>query len=377
MLVVNLKEKIKTVASELGFQHTVIGSLEPLDGARIELEAWLARGFAASMNYLKPNAHFRTSPQLLYPYARSAIVVSVSYYSPSETAPGLTYGRVAGYAVGLDYHHVIKTKLRELRFGIEKIIGRPLMGKAYADNVSLYEQAFACQAGLGFAGKNSLVIGARLTGSYGFVAELFCDLELEPDEPYQGTCGKCFRCGNACPTGAIVGASCVDANFCISYLTIENKGSIPLVLRPKIGAWVFGCDLCQQVCPYNQSPPQTPWTELLPTSGVGHFLELFGLLAVKDESEFKRRFGLSPLSRAKRRGLLRNALVVLGNLKPEGGVRRILEFVLGEADPMLREHACWAIAQYKNLTARRALQKVYALELNLEVKTQVKSYLYC
>lgn len=317
-----------------------------MEAERAEFERWLAQGYAAGMDWLKRNPHFRTSPQLLYPSAKSAIVVSASYYTALPACPGDHYGRVARYAVGLDYHVVLRAKLRELKAQLETKLGRPLIGKAYTDDVVLLEQGFAARSGLGFAGKHTLVIGPKLLGSYNFVAELFTDLEIEADEPYKGTCGQCFRCGDICPTKAIVEPGMLDAGLCISYLTIENKEGIPVELRSKLGDWVFGCDACQEVCPYNQQPPVTTWTEFQPESGVGHYMDLFSLLEIKTQEEFHARFVHSPVRRPKLRGMLRNALVVIGNKRPANGAERLKKFWENEADPMLREHAAWAIEQY-------------------------------
>jgi epoxyqueuosine reductase len=191
-------------------------------------------------------------------------------------------------------------------------------------------------------------------GSFNFIGELLTDLPLDADEPYVGTCGKCFRCGVQCPTDAILPEGQLNANLCISYLTIENKGAIPVELRPKLGQWVFGCDVCQVVCPYNQRPPETPWAEFQPASGVGHYMDLLSLLEIKDEEEFFQRFQHTPLRRPKRRGILRNALVVLGNQLRERGsgetkrrdaIDGIEQFRSREDDPMLQEHADWALEQ--------------------------------
>lgn len=342
----NLKAVISEVTESLGFARCVIGSLEPMEAERAEFERWLARGYAAGMDYLKRNPHFRTSPQLLYPSARSAIVVSASYYTEVPPSPGDHYGRVARYAVGLDYHVVLRAKLRELKTQLETKLGRPLIGKAFTDDVALLEQGFAARSGLGFTGKHTLVIGPKMLGSYNFIAELFTDLEIEPDEKYQGTCGQCFRCGNICPTKAIVEPGTVDAGLCISYLTIENKGGIPIELRKSLGDWVFGCDVCQEVCPYNQRPLVTQWKEFQPESGVGHHIDLFDLLEIKSDEAFHERYVRSAVRRPKRRGMLRNALVVIGNKKPVGGADKIRQFIKQEEDPMLIEHAEWALGGY-------------------------------
>ncbi|HEY9679575.1 MAG TPA: tRNA epoxyqueuosine(34) reductase QueG [Drouetiella sp.] len=352
-----IKEKIIEIAQSMGFQRTVIGSVEPMDAEREQYERWLAQGFAAGMEYLKRNPHFRTSPHLLYPNTRSAIIVSISYYTNLPPDPGLEFGRVARYAVGLDYHPVIRKYLRELKARIEETIGRPLIGKAFTDDVALFEQGYASRHGLGFAGKNTLIIGPKLSGSYYFIGELFTDLDLDADERYVGTCGACFRCGSACPTDAIHPNGEIDANYCISYLTIENKGEIPLALRSKIGRWFFGCDICQEVCPYNQRPPIAPWSEFQPSQGAGHYVDLCSLLDISDDAQFKLRFGdSSPLRRPKRFGLQRNALTVLGNSIRESLEKSdektyakisnsILQFLDREQNSTLVEHGIWALSQ--------------------------------
>ncbi|HEY9719966.1 MAG TPA: tRNA epoxyqueuosine(34) reductase QueG [Trichormus sp.] len=382
------KSIILKTAEELGFHRAVIASLAPMEAEREHFEQWLSKGFAAGMDYLKRNPHFRTSPQLLLPQSRSAIIVSASYYTQQPAAPdALPFGRVARYAVGLDYHAVLRAKLRQLRARLETAIGRPLCGKAYTDDVALYEQGFAARHGLGFAGKNTMIIGPQLSGSYYFVAELFTDWELEPDQPYTGTCGQCFRCGSGCPTGAIVAPGQLDAGKCISYLTIENKGGIPLELRRSLGEWVFGCDVCQEVCPYNQRPPEAVWEEFQPDKGAGHFLDLVALLQIKSEEEFRARFAHSPLRRPKRRGLLRNALVVLGNhlagtttyamseAQEIAVLRAIESLIFDEPDDMLREHAIWAVEQSKQSAAATILQCVKSESRCLLSATDSKGFL--
>jgi epoxyqueuosine reductase len=366
-----LKQQIIELAQDLGFQHTVIADLQPLSVDRKRYQDWLDNGFAADMEYLKRNPEFRTTPSLLYPQSLSAIVVSASYYSEPPLSPGDHFGKVANYAVGLDYHPVLRAKLRELRDKIEALVGRKLLSKPYTDDVALYEQGLALRHGLGFRGKNTLIIGPKLSGSYNFIAELLTDLPLPADESYIGTCGQCFRCGDACPTGAIVNERTVDARLCISYLTIENKGGIAPELRPKLGDWVFGCDVCQDVCPYNQRPAKTPWKEFRPESGVGHYINLFDLLKISSEEDFRLRFAPTPLRRPKRRGLLRNALVVLGNRRPTGGIERMLDFALSENEPMLREHAAWAISCYQDTECKKALERLHHAENDESVRAQM------
>ncbi|MBY0357994.1 MAG: tRNA epoxyqueuosine(34) reductase QueG [Candidatus Obscuribacterales bacterium] len=368
------KEIIQETACELGFERAVIASLEPLEKERKSYEQWLAGGYAGSMEYLKRDPISRTSPKLLHPEALSAVVLLASYYTDKPEDPGAAYGKVARYAVGRDYHEVIPQKLGELKAALEKKLGRPLLGKYFTDNVQLYEQALAKRSGLGFSGKNSMLIGPKLMGSYHFIAEFFTDIELDPDEEYKGTCGQCTRCASACPTDAIKPGGLIDARLCISFLTIENKGAIPLELRSKLGDWIFGCDICQEVCPYNQRPPQTKWKEFYPEEGAGHYLNLFNLLKIKSNKEFENRFAHTPLSRPRRKGLLRNALVVLGNRCPENGIQQIRDFALHEPNEMLREHAAWALSQYKNKQAKEALAALYKQESDPDTKESINSY---
>lgn len=386
----SLKESIKAAAAELGFQRTVIASLAPMESERQEYERWLALGYAAGMEYLKRNPHFRTSPQLLYPEGRSAIVVSVSYYSEVPPPPAGFFGKVARYAVGLDYHAVIRAKLRELNERIEKIAGRKVLAKAFTDDVSLFEQGLAARHGLGFAGRHTLIIGPQMMGTYNFVAELITDLELDADEPYEGTCGKCFRCGEGCPTDAIEYGVGVNSNKCISYLTIENKGGIPLGLRKQLGRWVFGCDVCQDVCPYNGRPNTAPWEEFSPDKGTGHYLDLFSILDLESETAFRERFAHTPLRRPKRRGLSRNSLTVIGNILADesralqctlseeelsGAAARLVEYIETEPEPMLREHAYWALAQFDCAETHSRLKSLIVREKDSEISKLTEEYL--
>lgn len=363
LILMNYKEIIGSCAIELGFQRAVVASLEPMQAERLFFENWLSKGHAASMGYLSRDPEKRTSPKLLCPDAYCAIVLFASYYTETPADPGPEYGRVARYAVGKDYHAVLPQKLALLKKIIEARINKPLLGKFFTDDVELYEQAFASRSGLGFSGKNTMIIGPKLMGSYHFVAEFFTDLPLEPDEPYRGTCGNCFRCAAACPTDAIVSEGELDSRLCISFLTIENKLGIPVQLREKLGPWVFGCDVCQEVCPYNQKPPITSWTEFQPEAGAGHYLNLYEILSLSNKAEFMNRFAKTPLSRPKRFGLMRNALISLGNRKPESGQIKLINFLMQLPDEYARkemnteqihilfEHACWALTKYQSSSA--------------------------
>ncbi|MEW5957359.1 MAG: tRNA epoxyqueuosine(34) reductase QueG, partial [Chloroflexota bacterium] len=265
-------------------------------------------------------------------------------------------GRIARYAWGLDYHDVMLPRLRTLGDFIKKETGRDLKQRAYVDTGPVLERDFAAQAGLGFLGKNTLLISPRF-GSYLFLGEILVDIDLEYDEPAsdgggppgeskrRGTCGRCTRCLTICPTHAFPAPYILDSNRCISYLTIELKGAIPVELRPRLGNWIFGCDECQEICPwvrrYSQPTPK-PFLSYEPDRIAPRLVELLAL----DDRGFQARFKGTPLRRTKRRGLLRNVAVALGNWgSPEA--LPVLAQALHDPEPLIREHAAWAISQIK------------------------------
>ncbi len=385
----NYKELIREIANDLGFHQVSIASLAPLEKETPHFNQWLEKGFQGTMNYMARDPQVRLAPKLFSPASKAVLALSVNYYTPRPPKPGPFYGSVATYAVGKDYHLVIPEKLALLKERLEHLfnLDSPSSGKGFTDSSPIYEQGLSARHGIGFAGKHTLIIGPKLSGSYNFLAELFLDIDLdsfgiEPDDIYKGTCGTCFRCGTACPTGAIQnhGDYFVDARLCISYQTIENKDAIPLELRPKLGNWVFGCDICQEVCPYNSKTPQTPWEEFGPESGAGHYLDLLSMLEIKTQAEFKSRFGHTPLSRPKRKGLLRNTLVCIGNeLSLLGEDKQVLsklsDFASDEAEPLLREHCAWAISQSKSAHAKKILEQMLSRESDAEIKSVIQTLL--
>src|SRR5262249_48732838 len=225
------------------------------------------------------------------------------------------YGRIARYAWGLDYHEVVKARLHNLIAEIKRLEGREVAARAFVDAVPLLERAVAARAGLGFTGKNTNLLQPR-QGSWFFLAEILLNLELPVEENrLKISCGSCHRCLDACPTDAFAAAYQLDSRRCISYLTIENKGAIPPALRAGLGEWLFGCDVCQEVCPFNRFATDTYWQEFRPEYGAGQKLDVVEILAIKTDEEFRARFKCTPLTRPKRRGLLRNAAVVAANIE--------------------------------------------------------------
>src|ERR687884_656866 len=284
-------------AREAGFDRVGVARAEPLREGGERLRRWQEAGMAADMGYMHRPVELLSNPRRLQKSARSVVSLGVSYY-PGEHPENLEGGgRVARYAWGRDYHLVIKERLRVLRAELEGALGCRIKARAFTDAVPLLERSAAQHAGLGFFGRNSCLINGNL-GSYFFIADLIVDLELEVDVEGTGTCGRCTRCMTACPTGAIKAPGVVDARLCISYLTIENRGEIPRDLRPKVGDWAFGCDVCQEVCPYNKrKASRSRWPEFGEEAGAGPYLRIEEVLGIRTEEEFEGRFGGTPLTR--------------------------------------------------------------------------------
>lgn len=303
-----LAETIKAAALELGFHRAGITSADPVQEAGRRFIAWLSDGFSADMAYLQKSPEIRSDPRIRFPEAQSVVCLALSYYQepPSTPAPSGPAGKVARYAWGEDYHTVIEEKLERLIDTITGLGGR--CWKGYVDHGPLLERAFAERAGVGFIGKNTNLITPE-HGSWVFLAEVVTDLVLAADPPMTSQCGACRICIQACPTGALTDAYRLDANRCLSYLTIENKQEIPEEFFPEMAGWIFGCDICQEVCPYNLDPAATDETRFSPEKGAGPMLPIETLLTTPP-SELKKKYASSPLLRAKPRGLIRNALAI-------------------------------------------------------------------
>jgi epoxyqueuosine reductase len=362
---------LRELAHAAGFDLVGVMRAEPLTRGRERLEAWQEAGMAADMGFMHRPAERLADPKSLQKSARSVVSLGVSYYPGDHPKNEGEGGRVARYAWGRDYHEVIKARLFALRGDLEEALGCRVKARAFTDAVPLLERSAAQHAGLGFFGRNSCLIDGD-TGSYFFIADLILDLEIAPDEPGVGTCGRCTRCMAACPTGAIKAPGVVDARLCISYLTIENRGPIPRELRASVGDWVFGCDVCQEVCPYNKrKATRSRWPEFSAEAGAGPYLDLEEVLAIRDDEEFERRFAGTPLTRPGRAGLLRNCAVAAGNL---GDVRLIPALVgcLGDPSSLVRGHAAWALGKFGTPEAKAALHGALEGEADPEVREEVE-----
>jgi epoxyqueuosine reductase len=340
---IELARLAKAHAYAIGFDLVGIAALGPAETSR-EFEAWLADGRAGAMAYLERGAEKRRDTRLPLPGTTHAIVVGLDYGGKEPSGP------VARYARGDDYHDVMERMLRELHRRVGRDAGREVLGKPYVDTGPLLERDLARRAGLGWFGKNTNLINPD-RGSFFFLGALVLDLELETDAPFEADrCGTCTRCIEACPTEAITAPRELDARRCISYLTIELREEIPIELRPAIGELIYGCDICQEVCPYNvkfaqelKEPAFAPRAVLARKNAR----DLARELLVMTQEEFSAAFKNSPMKRAKLRGLKRNAAVVLGNLRAGSHAEsaEVLTCALDDADSLVREHAAWALVQ--------------------------------
>ncbi|MEJ7819344.1 MAG: tRNA epoxyqueuosine(34) reductase QueG [Rubrobacteraceae bacterium] len=340
---VEARRVLEELARAAGFDLVGVTSAEPLREGGERLRKWQEAGMAADMGYMHRPVELLSNPKKLQKSARSVVSLGVSYYPGDHPENADGGGRVARYAWGRDYHIVIKERLFRLREDLQEALGVRVKARGFTDAVPLLERSAAQRSGLGFFGRNSCVISGDV-GSYFFIADLIVDLELPPDEPGTGTCGRCTRCMDRCPTGAIKAPGVVDARLCISYLTIENRGEIPRELRPLISDWAFGCDICQEVCPYNKTKAsRSRWPEFSAAAGAGPYLNLVMVLEIRSEEEFEARFAETPLTRPGRAGLLRNCCVVAGNLKLREAVPGLIRCLRQDDSALVRGHAAWAL----------------------------------
>jgi len=343
-----MKEQIRQRARELGFDDCrFTPAAAPRTGDK--LADWLAQGAHGEMAWLERNAPKRRDPQLVLPGARTVITLAVNYGGPNPKPEtwGPNSGTIARYAQHADYHDVLANPLRELARFVAELSGADMRSLWYVDTGPILEREFAQRSGIGFVGKHTNVISRRF-GNWILIAEILTLLDLEPDEPEKNHCGKCTRCITACPTNAITAPFRLDARLCISYLTIELKGPIPVELRPAIGNRIFGCDDCLAACPWNRFAREGKLMRqharaTLNTPGL---LELLAL----DDAQFKASFAGTPILRAKRRGLLRNVCVALGNVAGQEALPA-LERAAEDPEPLIAEHARWAMGEIQRRRA--------------------------
>ncbi|HUY31194.1 MAG TPA: tRNA epoxyqueuosine(34) reductase QueG [Pirellulales bacterium] len=365
-----LTAALKGEAARLGF--ALIGACPAATPTGIDrfLE-WLAAGYAGEMNYLADRAEAYRHPASVLDGARSLLVLGFKYRTAEPRSAAGGEGRVARYAWGADYHELIHDRLRRLAEFLRRHVPEAV-ARGVVDTAPLLEREFAQVAGLGWIGKNTLLLNQQL-GSWFFLAALLTDVELAYDAPHAGDhCGTCRACLDACPTQAFVAPYVLDARRCVSYLTIELKGSVPAELRPMVGDWLFGCDVCQDVCPWNQRAPLTDEPALAPAPEMNP-VELAGLFAL-DEAAFRSRFRHTPFWRPKRRGILRNAAIVLGNQRHPAGLTALARG-LTDVEPLVRAACAWALGQYDDRSAVAALRGRLSAETDPEVRDELMAAL--
>ncbi len=371
---------LREASRQLGFDLCGIApaSLPELDRARYL--SWLERGFQGEMKYMEREQ--RRDLRLLLPSVRSVICAGMVYNTPhpkSVECPDPARGWISRYGWGEDYHLVLRERLEKLLEGLRQAAGVPFDAKICVDTAPLLERAAAQAAGVGWIGKNTCLIREK-AGSWFLLGEILTSLEIEPDGPAPDRCGTCRRCIDACPTAAIVEPYVLDATRCISYFTIELRGSIPEAFRPAVGRHIFGCDICQDVCPWNSKAPVTLLPEFQPrpiqavdeqrqsgeesavpstpvpnTLVPSTFNPPLEWLASLSEEEFRRTFRRSPVQRARYRGMLRNAAVAMGNSRLEK-FRPLLEKLAEHPDALVQEHARWALEQFQENPPQPPLQ---------------------
>ena len=364
-----LEQKIKQYAQKLGFDLVGVTSAEPFLRDEKAAIQRIREGLMDGLPwYTEERVHRATHPELLLEDAKSVISLAISYNTiEPEIGKDEPRGKIARYAWGDDYHNVIKNKLKEFVSGLPDLIGKPVKTRIFVDDGPMNDRAAAERAGIGWFGKNTNILTPS-HGSWVFLGQVVTDLDLQPDEPLKKTCGSCVRCIDACPTGAIVAPFVLDNTRCISYLTIELRGAIPRDMRPLVGDWIFGCDICQDVCPVNRKSKGS----LEPAFQQRHDFSapaLIPLLELDDEG-FRERFRNSPVKRTKRIGLQRNVCVALGNIGDSSAVPALMD-VLNSGESILKLHAAWALGRIGGYEAVNALESALNAPNDTDVKEEI------
>ncbi|MDE0186088.1 MAG: tRNA epoxyqueuosine(34) reductase QueG [Candidatus Poribacteria bacterium] len=362
----SLTAQIKDFSQKLGFNLIGIVPAEPSQTID-RYERWLECGYGGEMRYLERHSPLKQNVRNLLPEAKSIITLGFNYYTidpPDSLARDSSRGQISRYAWGTDYHDIIQKKLRRVAQFIKAAAQEHVKSRVFVDSGPILEREYAQKSGIGWIGKNTNLINWQ-SGSWYFLAELLVSVALDYDYlPPRGDCGTCTLCIDACPTDAIISPNLLDSRLCISYLTIELKGSIPQNLRPQMGNLIFGCDICQEVCPWNSKAKPTRERGFYPRKG-NLAPKLISLINMTQE-EFSKRFKNSPIKRAKRKGFLRNVAVALGNWKSRTAVPA-LKIALNDDEPLVRAHAAWALGQINVKSAKTALRE----RLKVESKTEV------
>jgi epoxyqueuosine reductase len=367
---------IKQLAREAGLEVAAVAGPEPFAGLEEHLHEQIERGRLRGFDWFtRERASFSIAPANLQPQVRSIVSVGLPYYRQAPELPndGAVRGRIARYAWGPDYHMVLKRRMADLLARIEARAGRRVEARLLVDTARIVDRAVAGRSGLGWYGKHTCIIVPGF-GSWVLLGELLLDLELEPDAPLDRNCGRCRACLDRCPTNAIVGPYEVDSTRCISFQTIEQRGAVPIELRSQFGNWVFGCDECQEVCPYTNAAQETYDRELEPRSPRNVAPELDWLLTMS-ESAYRETYRGTAVLRSKRRGLARNAAIALGNTLDERAIPALDGALEHHDEPLVRGHVAWALGRFDDAAARQSLLRAIKREDDEYVRSEITTAL--
>jgi epoxyqueuosine reductase len=362
-----LTEEIRAQARAVGFDKVGISRAEKLDD-RNGLQEWLAKGQHGEMRWMGLDPAKRINPVKVLAEAKSVIALALNYYTPVQHSSQPECGKISRYAWGEDYHKILEERLADLAGRIVKL-EPAARGLYYSDTGPLMDKAWAHKSGVGWIGKHSNLI-TRTLGSWVFLGEILLNLKLEYDPEDRNYCGTCRRCIDACPTKAIVAPYVVDSRLCISYLTIELRGAIPIELRHLIGTRIFGCDDCQDVCPWNRFAQPSLERAFYPQE-CNRAPVLIPLMQMT-ESEFRERFRNSPVRRAKHTGFLRNVAVALGNTNDPAAIPVLAGALLKHSEPLVRGHAAWALGEIGGETCPGTLRKASQSEMDSSVLEEIR-----
>jgi len=368
----HLTRRVKALALEHGLSVSAVTSAAAFRELLPVLRDRIAAGHLAGMDWFTTERAAQScDPTTLMANPLSILSVGIAYWGDNGGKPddGAPRGRISRYARGTDYHRLLPERMRALHQAIEELVGHSVESRVLTDHARIVDRAVAARAGLGWYGKNACIIVPR-HGSWVMLGELLLELDLEPDQPLAKNCGGCHICLDRCPTGAIVAPYTIHVPLCISFQTIEQRGAIPRELRPHLGDWVFGCDVCQEVCPYTRAAADDPDPAFLPRTIEHAYPSLHGLLEMSSQT-FRARYAGTAVLRARRAGLARNAAVALGNIGTESDVPQLTSVIFGHDEALVRGHAAWALGKLGGATARRSLARAWKRERAAEAREEI------
>lgn len=367
-----LTQQVKTLAAEHGLAVSAVTTAASFPELQTILLDRIAAGHLEGLDWFTPQRAIESChPTTLMTNPASLLSVGIAYWGNDAGKPddGVPRGRISRYARGVDYHKLLPVRMRALQRAIEELVGHPIEARVLTDHARIVDRAVAARAGLGWYGKNACIIVPG-HGSWVMLGEMLLDLDLEPDQPLTKNCGRCRLCLDHCPTGAIVAPYTIHTPACLSFQTIEQRGAIPRSLRPFMGDWVFGCDVCQEVCPYTVAAHDVPDPAFLPADVEHAYPSLPALLELSAEA-FRERYRGTAVLRAKRIGMARNAAVALGNIGTEADVPVLAQALLDHDEALVRRHAAWALSRIGGHAARRALSRGWDREQDTGAREEI------